>query len=348
MMKKLLNFVLALTLAALAAPALTIAAAEGEETEVFQPQTAVMERQESLPQPVSVQASYDETATLQVCVQGEVREMTLRDYLTGVLAAEMPAGFPEEALKAQAVAARTYTLYKIALYQQPEQLPEEHRGAQLCDDPAHCEAFSDLSLQADVLWGERAALYQERIAGAVEATDGLILVYEDAPIAAVFCAASTSKTERAKDVWGADLPYLVSVDSPGGEDCSRYQGTVVMDQTAFAEGIKSLYPEANFSEPPGAWFRDSHRTEPGSVIDVEVGGVRISGSEVRKVAGLNSANFKVKVEGSDLLFTTIGYGHGVGMSQYGARYLALDGQTYDQILSHYYPGTQLRLEKNPA
>ncbi len=344
MMKKLLNFVLVLMLAAMAAPMFTVGLAEDEDTEVFEPHVTAIE---TLPPP-KISGSYDQETSLQVCIQGEVREMSLREYLTGVLAAEMPAGFPEEALKAQAVAARTYTLYKMALYQSAEQTPEVHQGAQLCDDPGHCEAFADLSVQADALWGERAALYQERIQQAIEATDGKILVYEGEPIAAVFCAAATTKTESAKDVWGTDLPYLVSVDSPGGEDCSRYQGTVTIDQEAFAAGVLEQYPQADFSEPPGTWFRDSHRTEAGSIIDVEVGGVRMAGSEVRKIAGLNSANFKVKVDGGDLVFTTLGYGHGVGMSQYGARYLALDGQTYDEILAHYYPGTQLRLEKSPA
>ena len=98
----------------------------------------------------------------------------------------------------------------------------------------------------------------------------------------------------------------------------------------------------DFSQPPSAWFKDSHRSEAGSVIDVLVGEVRIKGSEVRQTLGLNSSNFKVRVEGENLVFTTIGYGHGVGMSQFGARFLALDGKSYDQILSHYYPGTALQ------
>jgi stage II sporulation protein D len=134
------------------------------------------------------------------------------------------------------------------------------------------------------------------------------------------------------------------VDSPGGEDCSRYYGEVTISQSDFVKTMQSQWPEIDFSGQPTAWFRDSHRTEAGSIIDVLVGDVRLKGSEVRQALGLNSANFKVKVEGENLIFTTIGYGHGVGMSQYGARYFALNGDTYDQILSHYYPGTQLRLQ----
>lgn len=340
-MKKLLNFVLLLTLGAIFTPLLTVGiAVEEAPVEVFVPEALVSEvglAQEERP-------VYDRATVIKLYTQGDVRELSLQDYLVGVLAAEMPAGFPEEALKAQAVAARTYTLYKMALYQGDEQLPEIHQGADMCDDPSHCEAFADLAVQAASLWGESAEVYRQRLQTAVEETDGMILVYEDAPIAAVFCAAAGEKTESAKDVWGSDLPYLVSVDSPGGKDCSQYEGTVTVAQTDFAQTIKSKWPEADFSEAPGTWFRDSHRSEAGSVIDVLVGGVRLTGSQVRQAVGLNSANFKVKVEDGKLVFTTIGYGHGVGMSQYGARYLAMDGQTYDQILAHYYPGTQLRLE----
>ena len=340
-MKKLLNFIFLLTICALSIPLLTVGLAADASVELYEPNAlvseAVLTQQEPRPE-------YDGKTVLKLCAQGEVREISLQEYLVGVLAAEMPAGFPEEALKAQAVAARTYTLYKMALYGSGEQAPESHKGADLCDDPAHCEAFADLTEQALAMWGDSAEVYQQRLQAAVKATDGMILVYEEEPIAAVFCAASAEKTESAKDVWGSELPYLVSVDSPGGQACSQYQGTATVPQSDFVAAVKAQWPEADFSGAPSTWFRDSHRSEAGGVIDVLVGGVRLSGSEVRQAAGLNSANFKVRVEGRDLVFTTVGYGHGVGLSQYGARYLALDGKTYDQILSHYYPGTQLRLE----
>ncbi len=336
-MKKLLNFVLALTLCALSMPLLTI----GPVAEAQPPAPAgEIMVSENLLQAVPA-ADHDRQHTLRL-LQGEtVRELSLRDYLVGVLAAEMPAGFPEEALKAQAVAARTYAFYKKALYADEQNI---HQGADLCDDPAHCEAFADLTVQAAALWGSSADIYRQRVEQAVDSTDGLILVYEDEPIAAVFCAASTPQTESAADIWGQALPYLISVESPGGQDCSRYFGTVTVKQSDFAAAVQKEWPEADFSQPPSGWFRDSHRTQAGSVMDVLVGGVRLKGSQVRRVAGLNSANFTVRVEGESLVFSTIGHGHGVGLSQYGARYLALDGKTYDQILAHYYPGTGLRLE----
>ena len=130
----------------------------------------------------------DEKTTIRLCHQGTIQELSLKTYIMGVLAAEMPAGFPEEALRAQAVAARTYTMYKQKLYQ-GDAAPEEHKGADLCDDPAHCEAYVDLEQKAEALWGESYEVYRMRIQEAVEATDGMILVYEEEPIAAVFCAA---------------------------------------------------------------------------------------------------------------------------------------------------------------
>ncbi len=337
-MKKLLKNVFLLTVCALFLPVLTVGLTAQEEPLPLEPETVVSETVlHTVPK-----RQQDAQTTVRLLQGASVRELSMTDYLIGVLAAEMPAGFPEEALKAQAVAARTYAFYKMALYQ--EGADESHKGADLCDDPAHCEAFVDLAQQAGALWGESADIYRQRVETAVKETDGLILVYEDEPIAAVFCAASAPQTERAGDIWGQDLPYLISVDSPGGQDCSQYYGTVTISQADFAAAIQKAWPEADFSSAPNLWFMDSHRTEAGSIMDVLVGGVRLSGSDVRQAIGLNSANFTVKVQGSDLVFSTIGHGHGVGMSQYGARYLALDGQTYDQILAHYYPGSQLRLE----
>lgn len=340
-MKNLLKFVMFLTVCTLSMPVFTVGlTATAQQEPVVEPHEPLLS--ENVLAQTPLQPDYDEETRVTLLCGGEVRELSLREYLLGVLAAEMPAGFPEEALKAQAVAARTYTFYKKALYEADE--GNIHPGADLCDDPGHCEAFTDLTTQAAALWGESAEIYRQRLESAVEETDGMILVYEEEPIAAVFCAASTEQTESAKDIWGSDLPYLVNVESPGGRDCSRYEGTVTIPQTDFAKAVQGQFPEADFTTAPGTWFRDSHRSEAGSVLDVLVGGVRLTGSQVRQIAGLNSANFTVKVQGGDLVFSTVGYGHGVGLSQYGARYLALDGQTYDQILSHYYPGTQLRLE----
>ena len=242
-------------------------------------------------------------------------KLALGDYLEGVLAAEMPASFPPEALKAQAVAARTYTLYKLNAYEQGVAIPDIHQGAQLCDDFTHCKAYVNLEENQQTLWGDQAKEYRKAIQEAVESTDGMVVTYEGQAIAAVFHAASSGKTEDALDVWGASHPYLVSVDSPGEEACPNYYGTVSITPQEFAKKFWEKHPEANFNDPPQGWFRASQRSQTGGIIHVLVGGVRVSGSEIRTLLGLNSTNFTLQASDSALVFSTVGYGHGVGMSQ---------------------------------
>jgi len=336
-MKKLLAIVFCMMLFIYTLPLLTVGLSPVEaESSMDGTETKASEVDE-LPEPAS---GWDKEQSVTVYIDGEVRTFDLRTYLIGVMAAEMPASFPEEALKAQAVAARTYTLYKQELYA-AEGTPESHHGAQLCSDPNHCKAWCDIATQAVALWGDSTDFYQEKLEAAVDGTDGLILVYDDHPIAAVFHSASVGRTESAVDVWGTDVSYLVSVESPGGEDSPKYEGEVRMLQKDFAAAMLKLEPDADFSTDASYWFRDSNRSEAGGVIDVLVGGVRVKGTVVRQVAGLNSTDFRVRAEGNDLIFTTLGSGHGVGLSQYGARAMARDGANYPEILLHYYTGAQL-------
>ena len=292
-------------------------------------------------------AQYDATHTVTVCIGDTVQEMTLESYLVGVLAAEMPAAFPAEALKAQAVAARTYTLYKEDLYGcDGAKAPASHKGAVLCDDSGHCKAYCDLAQRAQDLWGANRDFYQSKITAAVQDTDGLVMVYEGKPIAAVFHAASAEKTEAAVDVWGNAVPYLVSVSSPGGEASSSYYATVELLQSDFAAAFTAAHPEAKLTGAASGWFADIKRSEAGGIVSLKVGGVQVEGREIRSLAGLNSTNFTVEARESLLIFSTTGYGHGVGMSQYGARALALEGQNFESILKHYYTGVDLLLKSS--
>lgn len=302
--------------------------------EAGQPETAVP----------AASDSYDTATSVTVCIDGQVREMTMHDYLCGVLAAEMPASFPEEALKAQALAARTYTLYKIGLYESGMAIPESHAGAQMCSDYTHCKAYCDVAAQAQGMWGQDADMYLEKIENAVSATDGIIATYQGDPIAAVFHAASSEKTEAAVDVWGSETPYLQSVESPGGEASERYHGEVSISAEEFKKLFLEKHPEADLSSAPEHWFKASNRSEAGGVIDVAVGGVRVKGTEIRSMLGLYSTNFTYTPQGNTLIFRTTGYGHGVGMSQYGARELAMEGMTYDEIIKWYYTGVDLTLK----
>lgn len=289
----------------------------------------------------TVQAgSYADTVTasgrITVLVDGDAREMDLEEYVVSVVSGEISPDFPPEAIRAQAVAARTYALYK-----QQAGRPAQHEQADVCDDPAHCAAFVDLRTEAAARWGDTAAASENAVRQAVQDTAGQVLTYEGAPIIAVFSAAAGEKTERAADVWGSDIPYLQSVDSPGGQACPKYYDAAVLTADEIRARAAETLPSADLSGDPAGWFRASERSEAGGIVRVKFGGVETKGTVLRSMLGLNSTNFKVSVDGDTLTFTTTGYGHGVGLSQWGAKYAAEQGQTYQEILAHYYPGTAL-------
>lgn len=277
----------------------------------------------------------DANTRVTVLVDGAVEEMTLEAYLQGVVAAEMPALFPEEALKAQAVAARTYTMKRAA-----EDAPAEHKGAMVCSNPNHCKAYQPIS-EFSAHWGESGSAYTQKIKSAVEATDGEILLYENQPISAVFHSSSDGKTERAADVWGRDVPYLQSVASVGDDLAPNFESSVLVPVETFRSEIAKTYGNANFSGAPETWFGAIERSVAGGVKTICVGGVNITGREMRVMFGLRSTNFTVAVEPGGVRFVTRGYGHGVGMSQYGAKGLAEQGMDYRAILAHYYQNTSL-------
>lgn len=272
--------------------------------------------------------------SITVSVDGQPREMNLEDYVQGVVAAEISPTFPAEALRAQAVAARTYAAYK-----QNAGRPEAHKSADVCDDFRHCAAYIDLKTEASGRWGTQAEGYQNAIVSAVEATAGEVVKYEGKPIIAVFSAASSEKTEASTDVWGSDVPYLQTVDSPGGEGCPKYKGEVRFTLKEFRDKIAGALPSADLSGAPGTWFKASERSAAGGIKSVKLGGVQVRGVDLRETLGLNSTNFTIKLSADTIAFQTTGYGHGVGLSQYGAKYLAEQGKSYKQILTHYYTGT---------
>ena len=261
---------------------------------------------------------------------GKLQTMQLEDYIYHVVAGEMPARYDIEALKAQAVAARTYALCKLSRGR-----PDAHPDADLCDDYRHCAAYRSPAVSVfgtDELSAIRAA---------VRDTEGEILTSEGAPIAAVFHCVSGPRTESAADVWGEDVPYLQSVVSPGGTAFDGYESAVTVSADDFREKAGSAFPAADLSGPPSAWFKASVRSDAGGIKTVKLGGVTVEGTAVRELFGLRSTNFTVTTSDDSLTFHTIGYGHGVGLSQYGAKYMAENGADYREILAHYYPSTEL-------
>lgn len=172
-------------------------------------------------------------------------------------------------------------------------------------------------------------------------TDGQILVYGGKPIQAVFFSSSAAETEDARAVWGTEMPYLVSVDSPEGEEVPNYHSVVEMT----AEELRTLAKErglgADLSGDPAAWWGQPVRTPSGRVEEISLGGVTMSGGAVRTLLGLRSACFTVEERDGVFTFSVTGYGHGVGMSQYGANAMAKAGSTWQDIVSHYYTGVTI-------
>lgn len=259
--------------------------------------------------------------------EGEPETGDLDDYLVGVLLAEMPAWFEPEALKAQAVAARTFS-------RKAYETGGKHGDGSVCTDPGCCQGY--LSEAAYLAKGGTTEEL-EKVRRAVEETSSLVLTYGDTLIEAVYFACSGGSTEAAVEVWGSDYPYLVAVDSPGEENAEGYRGTIRYSPQRFAE-LVDIQPEGD----PKYWIGITDYTAGGSVRWARIGHRKYSGTELRGLLGLPSAAFTMEVVDGVIEITTKGYGHRVGMSQYGAQAMAERGCTFREILSHYYPGTELR------
>lgn len=276
----------------------------------------------------------DESILLAVKTENGTVEMTMAEYLPGALAAEMPAAFHAEALKAQAVALRTYALHYRAARK------DAHPDADICTSSGCCAAWTDETVLRE-RWGEGFQFYSEKLAAAVRATDGQHLVYEDMPILAVFHASSAGQTESGEAL-GVPKPYLQSVSSPEtAENVTRLISEVEVSPTEFKASVLSAAPTAAFGDDPAAWLGSIERSETGRVAHAVIGGTPVSGLALRQLFSLRSTDFTLRWTGSSFLFAVSGYGHGLGMSQYGADLLAEEGADYTAILDHYYSGSTL-------
>ena len=261
---------------------------------------------------------------------GEKR-LDMAEYLSGVVAAEMPASFEPEALKAQAVAARSYAMYCVR--------SGKHRG-KVCTEPGCCQAYlSDSGMR--LRWGTGYEKYHRKILDAVRATEGEYLSYMGHPAQAVFHSSSAAVTESSENVWGY-VPYLVSVSSPeNAGDVPGYTSYVRVSPEELKSAVLSVHPEAVFPEDAAQWIGEIRRDSSGRVGSLALGDAVLSGREMRSLFLLRSTAFELNYEDGGFLFTVSGFGHGVGMSQYGANVMAQNGADYASILAHYYPGTTL-------
>ena len=262
---------------------------------------------------------------------GTVTEMTPEEYIFGVLAAEMPALYDKEALKAQAVAA-----YTFALNRQTENADKDY---DITTDMGTDQSFITEE-KAREKWGDKADEYCDKLKGAVKEVENFAVTYDGKPILAVYHAISSGKTEDCENVWGKAYPYLKSVASPGDSLAPDYISKAVFSADDLRDKLSKT---VELSGEPQDYFGKTERTASGTVKSIEVCGSDLSGGEIRSALSLKSSDFEVLYKDGEFVFTVYGYGHGVGMSQYGADCMAKQGSDFKEILLHYYRGC--RVEK---
>ena len=274
---------------------------------------------------------------------GAVRLLPLEAYVVGVVAAEMPASWPPEALACQAIAARTRAVGSSAVY--GGNGCALHPEADVCTDSTCCQGW--LSPEArKASWGDGALPCEKRVRQAVSATAGQVLTYDGAPIEVLYHASSGGQTEDAAEVFAMRVPYLQSVASPGEEGYNGYAREQRFTLTEAAAKLSEAFPDSGVEvDALPAQLELLALTDTGRVKEMRVGSVTATGRDVRQVLGLRSTMFTWECQGKEIIFSVRGYGHGVGMSQAGACAMAAAGAAYEEILAHYYPGTTLTTVK---
>lgn len=260
---------------------------------------------------------------IRVMDQNSVREMELEEYIAGVVLGEMPADFESEALKAQAIASRTFTLRSV-------QRGNKHQDADVCTDASCCQAY----MSSDDYAGIDA--HRQQVLDAVKDTAGQVITYQGNLIEATYFSCSGGKTEDAVAVWGTQVPYLQSVDSPGEEIAGVYETKTTLSVSEFLQmlGIQDVN-SLNNDEIMITY------TAGEGVETMQIGSHTYSGTQARVLLNLRSTNFTMEKLDDTIQIVTKGYGHRVGMSQYGAEAMAIAGYTYEEILRHYYSGVEL-------
>lgn len=271
----------------------------------------------------------------------EIVEMTVNEYLKGVVPAEMPPDYNMEALKAQAIVARTYLYQKMS--------SSAHKDCDICDNYTHCQAY--YTYEKLMRAWERTKKYDKetrkkyyaKVCEAVNETDGIVVTYNGKCIKAFFHASSPGKTESAYEIWGEqNISYLRSVDSIEDKSYKYYETEVKVSLSELEMKInKSLSKECSIGENEENVVQVLSYTDSGRVKNVKIGGQIYKATELRTALGLRSTNFTVEQQGDIVVFDVKGNGHGIGMSQVGANYLAKQGETYEEIIKHYYTGVQL-------
>lgn len=325
-MRSLVGAILAILVLVIVVPALVV-----RSTTLFTPSQSQKNRLDK-----------SETVLINVYIADQNRnaEMDLEDYIKGVVAAEMPAEFELEALKAQAVAARTYAVKNMVRFGGAGLA--SHIGSDISTDTKEGQAWQS-SEQLKQKWGTSYSQYSSKISRAVDETRGIIATYQGEPIHAVFHSTSGERTASAKEVWGFDYPYLASVScqwdrqSPRYRDEKKYSVAEVEQRLGSDAGVVAAVQGGG-----AAPAQVMSLTESGRVDQVRMGTKTFTGQELRDKLALRSTNFTIEAQGDGFVFHTIGYGHGVGLSQYGANGMAKEGMNFRKIITYYYTGVDLK------
>ena len=278
----------------------------------------------------------NETIRVYITETGEIEEVNLEDYICGVVSNEMPANFEKEALKAQAVTARTYLaskkLNRCTL----------HEGIDICDS-THCQVYTSKEKRLEKWDADYANEYWNKIKEAVDETSGQVLSYEgELVLYPQFFSTSSGQTEKSEDVYLGEIPYLRSVASTGEESAPKYTSDKTLKISDFVYLLNSNFTNLNVTvENIKNNFNIKSSSAAGGVIKLNINNVEIRGVDFRKALSLNSTNFTYEFNGDYITFHCKGYGHGVGMSQWGANAMAKNGSNYEEILKHYYTGVEI-------
>ncbi len=282
--------------------------------------------------------SYAEPYRVLDISSGQVLEVPVRDYVIGAVCAEMPASFETEALKAQAVTAHTYA-ERQRITEQNDPSPELC-GADFSNDTSVYQGYFTDS-QIKNCFGDNYGEYYSKISSAVDEVLPYILTYNEEPAIAAFHSMSSGKTESAENVWGTPVEYLVPVDSSYDMSAPRYIEEVTINKPLLRNYLETAFDGIILGDNMSEWVVPAEISESGTVLTARAGNLTVTGNDLRNALGLRSADFEVEYADDKAVFTTKGFGHGVGMSQYGANAMAKEGKTWRDILEHYYTGCEI-------
>lgn len=278
------------------------------------------------------QADHTSTVKVMSASSNNITEMPLKEYLIGVVASEINPAYHEEAIKAQIIASHTLLSYV------KNHKSDKLGGADISDSSASHQGYLSETDQREK-WGDNFEAYHKRIEKCVDEVINMTLQYDGDYINAAFHAISNGKTENCADVWGGNYPYLTSVTSVGDKLSPAYQSQVTVTEKEFKEKLKKY--DIEFKGDANKWIEKITNTETGMVKSIQICGTSLKGTELRTAFSLKSSTFTYEYKDEKFIFTVSGYGHGVGMSQYGADYMARQGFSYKEILEHYYRGAKI-------